>query len=212
MPVSTKILTVGPASTVPATVGFTLQSPGAVQTPSALRRLVHPDSTNFPALTYRENPDREFNFFRGRVARHPVSRVDLTATGQVVTTFDRTETDMVVTERWVATDDTASMIGNFLRDLLDYQNNPPDNISSFIRWEPLDWNLFTYDVIIVGVTVGGQNVENPYDIKERLGIGGLSAGGTIANPLDEIDGNVATGLIDRNVDLRMAIVAETAVP
>lgn len=212
MAVGTKILQYGPSSAVAAAQPFILQSPGVVQDPSALRCLVHPDSVNFPTLTYRENPDRELNFFRGRVSRSPAARVDLTATGQVVTSFDRTETDMIIVERWIGSDELASMIGNFLRDLLDYQNNPPNNTTEFIQWQPKDWNLFYYDVIIVSVTVGGQNIDTPYDIKERLAIGGLNKGGNIANPLDNFDGTVETGLIDRTVELRMKPVTEIPVP
>lgn len=189
------------------TSAFTLLSPGAEGNPAALRQLVHPDAVNFPAITYRLNPDRTTNFVRGRVAAPPLANVRRTLGQAVVTRFDRTVRDMIVGERWVATTSKVAMVANFLVELLNYLNNPPAfNPASpqFIRWRPRDGGLYEYDVELVSVTVGGFGDEEPIDLLEV----GLPNPPTLAGPLTSIDGTLPTGLVDRTVELTMRVVEE----
>ena len=214
MATTSKIFQIQQGTSQAAAGSFTLLSAGVSGDPDAKRQLVHPDSVNFPAITYRRNPDDTVNLVRGQVPGLPVGRFDRTLSSSVVTRFDRTVDGMKVIERWVGDARRAAMIGNQLVEILNYWLNPPTFVpgnEQFIRWKPRDEGNFEYDVEFIEVRAGGANVEELIDAREFREPGGIFNGGQIATVLDNIDGATPTGLILAPVEVEMKIVEEFAV-
>jgi hypothetical protein len=186
---------------------------GSAGTLSAKRRLVHPDSALAP-ITYWGNPKRTLNLDND-VLPHPITAPILTAGTTQVVRFERGIDDVIVTEIWPGDDARASMPTFFFRELYEYLNNPPEfsaSAQTYIVWEPGDRTTKTYNVELLSLTVGGAGggaAEDAFDVIDLRGQGGLYGGGTILNPLDDLN-ETATGLVDREVRLRMKIVSEVA--
>lgn len=187
-------------ASVSATTTSTLIDPGSAGDVSCLRTLTHPDSANFPVVTYNRNPDRTINF--DQVPLSPPS-------GRLLRTLETTQAfvtqndidDVVVTEIWSGNNSRASMVAAQFRRLYELSINPPEvaDPENFIVWAPCDRSTATYNVIIVDLRVGG-------------GSGRLDAQENLAKIFEAGDLDaVATGLIDRTVELDLKIVSEVVV-
>ncbi len=172
---------------------LTFVDAGTTGTPSALRTLTHPDAANFPIVTYSSNPDRTLNFDQD-VLFPPTSRILRTlGTSQVFVTAN-SASDVLVTEVWIASATRTRMIASFFRRLYELTINPPAPAEPevFLVWAPRDLSDKTYNVILAGIRVGGSDI----DMKEL----GRFAAGTVDT--------VATGVLDRTVELDLKIVSE----
>ena len=183
----------GAATTTPVTV--TLIDPESSGTTGLLQTLTHPDGTNFPPVTFAENPIRMLGF--DQVPLHPPtsSTIRTLDTTQVFVTQNALD-DVTATLIWPASDRRTTMIASFFRRLYELSINPPalTDPETFIVWAPLDRTTSTYNVIISSIRVGGAAM----DLKE---IGLIPAG-----VLD----TVATGLVDRTVELDLKIVSQAS--
>jgi len=190
---STATWTILPASTASATSTITLVESATAGTPGALRTLTHPDSANFPAVTYSCNPDRTVNFDQDVLFPPTTQKLKTLGTTQVFVEANQLD-DVTVTEIWTGTDTKTRMIASFFRRLYELAINPPavGTPEQFIVWAPADRTTDTYNVIITGVRLGGTDI----DFKEW----GSYAAGT----LDTVE----TGLLDRTLELDLKIVSK----
>lgn len=184
-------------STQTATQSITIVSAASAGDPSALRTLTHPDGTNFPVVTYNRNPDRTINFDQVPLAP-PDSRLLKTLdTTQVFVSPNETD-DVLVTEIWTGSDTVSPMVAAQFRRMYELVINPP-NVADpevFVVWSPADRTVDTWNVILTDLRVGGAS--GSLDVKE---IGSFFAG-----TLDA----VATGLLDRTVELDLKIVSQAS--
>lgn len=183
---------------------------------SACRRLVFPSVTTpaIPPLVYSHfgicaNPDRTFNLDND-VLTHPIVSVDRTLSSTRVTRFETTETDVIVTELWEGGPSRAATTTALFRQFYDYlRNSALLGPTDFITWEPRDRNAFIYQVELLSLTVGSGSEDQRFDLQDFLDPGGLFQGGDSENALDAAN-VLQTGWIDREMELRMRIVAKVA--
>jgi hypothetical protein len=176
----------------------------------ALRRLVHPDSGEFPPLVYYLNPTRTFNFSTD-VLRHPIAAVVRTLSSSKTIRFEEVIEDVVVVEQW-ETGGGVSMPLFMAHQLMEYLNNPPAFASvnqTYIIWEPRDETDDTYEVEVLGVQIGGGS-PGKYSMKRFIASGGPSDPdnpGPIDTPTDTMDVS-PTALIDQVVTVTMRIISK----
>lgn len=177
-----------------------IQSAG---TPNAQRTLTHPNSLLAP-IVYFCNPTRTINFDQDTLEA-PITSVERMLTGSVVTRFETSENDVVITERWAAEAGNFSMPAFFFRELYEYLINPPAFAAvnqEYIQWAPNDRTTDVYNVILTRLVVGGGQENNQlYDVRDFR----PNFTGDIASPVDFID-DATTGLLDRSVILQFKIV------
>lgn len=209
MPTGTRIYEIFLGTPVEAPSSVVILGSGTAGTLGAIRRLVHTDSVNFPPLVYARNPDRTINLDNA-VLPAPLSVAQLTLDSTRVTRFERRVEDVICTEIWEASPARAAMIAQQARLLYEYMANPPafnPVTPVYIQWEPRDRTDRVYQVEILDLTIGGRDAVDVFDFEPRRAGGGLFQGGSVANPLDDLD-TVETTLVDREVRLRLRIVAE----
>ena len=179
------------ASATEATSTIVLVDAGTAGDPSTLRSLTHPDSTNFPAVTYACNPSRTINFDQD-VLFPPESRTFRTLDTTQVFVTTNTESDVIVTEIWEGNARRTRMIASFFRRLYELSINPPavSTPEQYLVWAPADKTTDTYNVILTAIRVGGRRL----DVKEW----GLFEAGDLDT--------VPTGLLDRTVEIDLKIV------
>ncbi len=179
-----------------------IQSSG---TPNAVRGLSHPNSLLAP-IVYFCNPDRTINFDQD-VLVAPITKAERMLEGSVVTRFETTENDVVITERWQGEANKFSMPTFFFRQLYEYILNPPPfSVSNqeYIQWSPNDKTTDVYNVILMRLAVGGGQENNQlYDVRDFRPV----PGGNIASPVDFLD-DATTGLLDRSVIFQFKIVGK----
>lgn len=174
-----------------------LVSAASAGTIGALRTMAHPDSANFPLVTYNRNPDRTTNFDQVPLAP-PASRLLRTLdTTQIFVTPNSID-DVLVTETWVGSDTRASMTAAQFRRMYELAINPPTLVDPevFLVWSPNDRSIQAYNVVIADIRIGGSS--GKLDLKE---LGSFAAG--------DLD-SVATGIVDRTVEWDLKIVSEAA--
>ena len=131
-------------------------------TPGAKRRLVHPDSDNWPPISYQQNPDWDANIDNELVPVPVGGKTVLTAESTKVIRWARTDEDVIVRERWTGGAKEASMETWFFRLLIEYWLNPPainPSAQTYIQWEPRDRNAYVYNVEIVSIQTGSGKGE-----------------------------------------------------
>ena len=188
----------------PAAASSTLQllPTGLGGTQGALRRLVHPDTTNFPAVVYYTNPTREVNF-DAEVQLTPIVQVIRTLTGSRVIRFDELEEDVVVQEIWEPAGGL-SMPVFFYRQLKELAINQPAFSSTsqqFTVWEPRDRTADTWRVQVLDCFCPSFK-----HYRDRGGPNDANVPGTILTPSDTTDANGPTAFLDQTVTLTMRIV------
>jgi hypothetical protein len=162
---------------------------------SAPRTLTHPDAANFPIVTYNRNPARTINFDQTPLSPPSSETIRTLGTTQAFVTQNALD-DVIVTEIWPGDGGQASMEASFFRRLYELCINPPnvEDPEIFIEWAPKDRTSTVYNVILLDIRVGGS--PQKLDVKEW--------GSYPAGTLDA----VATGIIDRTVELDLKIVSE----
>lgn len=195
MPVESKIweILVGEATT--ATESVTIVDAASAGNPGAWRTMTHPDTVNFPIVTYNRNPDRTINFDQVPLATPSSATFRTLGTTQPFVTQNGID-DVQITERWEAPGGTASMAAAQFRRMYELIINPPDAAEPevFLQWAPADKTTSVYDIVLLDLRVGGSS--GALDVKE---IGTYPAG-----VLDA----VATGLVDKVVEWDFLIVGE----
>lgn len=162
---------------------------------TALRTLTHPDAANFPIVTYNRNPLRTINFDQSPLFPPTSQTVRTLGTTQAFVEENALD-DVIVTEIWTGDGGAASMEASLFRRLYELCINPP-NVESpeiFVEWAPRDRTTTVYNVILLGIRIGGS--PDKLDFKEW--------GSYPAGTLDA----VATGILDRTVELDLKIVSE----
>lgn len=177
---------------------------GSAGTAGAKRRLVHPDSANWPPITYQRNPDETSNVHNDAIMV-PISGTVLTQGSTRVQRFARTIEDVIVTERWFGGDNRASVETWFLDLLLEYVMNPPeiDPVSqTYVVWEPRDLNDFAYNVEIVDILSGG--VSGQIWVKDLVPPSGYIGGGMQTSDVP------SSGVNLKPIDLILKLVSKVS--
>jgi len=195
MPTESKIweILVGEATT--ATLPIIIVDAASAGNPSALRTMTHPDSANFPIVTYNKNPDRTINFDQAPLPTPSSDTFRTLGTTQPFVTQNYLD-DTIVTERWEAPGGVAPMTTAQFRRMYELVVNPPAAAApeNFLQWAPSDRTTVAYNVVLLDIRVGGT--AGKLDVKDN----GLYPAGT----LDA----VPTGLIDRVVEWDFLLVSE----
>ena len=194
------------AATV-ATTTITFLGIGSDGTYGAKRILTHP-TTSLAPITYFSNPDRTLGMDNDALF-HPITNAVLTLGTTRVVRFETGVDDVIATEIWEGEDGRASMPTFFLRQLYEYLINPPafsELTPVYIQWEPRERNARVFNVEFLSLSVGGSG-ESQFDLVDLRDLGGKFKGGTALNALDGLNAT-ETGLVDREVRLRMRIVSE----
>ena len=183
------------AESTTATAVVTIVDAATTGTPAALRTLTHPDAANFPIVTYNRNPKRTINFDQAPLFPPTSQTVRTLGTTQAFVSQNELD-DVIVTELWNVAGNEASMEAAFFRRLYELCINPPDveDPEIFVEWAPTDRTSTVYNVILLDIRLGGGSQK--LDFKEW--------GSFAAGVLDA----VATGVIDRTVELDLKIVSE----
>lgn len=185
---------------------------GSAGDPTACRRLVFPANVTplLAPIVYAidglcANPDRSFNLDNA-VMPHPLTQAVRTIGTTKLLRFEEEDEDVIVTEVWEGSDTEAAMTTALFRQFYEYLINA-QLVSSqgpdFITWEPRDRTTRIYNVDMLSLSAGGGEGEMRFDVKDLREPGG----GTIHNALTSIN-PAPTGLIDREVRLRMRIISE----
>ena len=186
---------------------------GSAGDPTACRRVTFPANVSplFAPIVYSINglccnPTRTFNLDNA-VLPHPITEAVLTLGSTRVVRFEEQDEDVIVTEVWQGSDTDAAMTTALFRQFYEFLINakliPPTGVLGFIQWEPRDRNDRVYNVEMLSVEVGGGGREQRFDVLDLRQPGGDE----ISNSLDSIN-PVPTGLIDREVRVRMRIIDE----
>lgn len=197
-----------------ATATITLIGTASAGTPGALGTLTHPDSANFPVVTYESNPDRVFNLDNEALISQFTSTI-VTLADRKVVQFDGNLADTLVTETWTGSGQIAAMTAAFFRQLYELYVNPPvfDPISqTYIQWAPAYRSTKVYNVQITDLSVGGGPGSEPaqrFNVSDQIIPGGREDGGDTMHGLDAIlPSGVVAGLVDLSVSLQMKIISE----
>ncbi len=203
---SSSLLTVTLGVPITTTTGVTFHGIGTAGTYGALRRLVHPNSSLAP-LIYAQNPPVYSNIDTD-VLVAPITNTVLTLDDTKVVRFERLQKDMVVEELWPGSRQNPSMTTAFFQMFYEYWKNPPaltGNVGEFIVWEPREKTDDTYQVELVGLILGREQVA--YESTEFRAPGGIYKGGSFMNALDGANAT-ETGVLLAPVRLRLKIVAK----
>ncbi len=207
MATSERTIFIGLGIPVTATVEPILFESGQSGTLGSKRILTHPLGATFSKITYYKNPTRTFNL-DNEVLLAPTSNTIKTIGSRQLIRFENELDDIIVTEVWEGAENRQAAMPTFLfRQLYEYLVNPPifDPIAqTFITWEPRDRATKTYNVQLYQLRVGGGGSEEQvFDIDDRR----LPDSVEIKHPLESFD-VTPTGLITRNVEVKLRIVSE----
>lgn len=135
-------------------------------------RLIHPDIGTYD---YPYAPDEWLNF-DSDIIIPPVWGGAKTLDGAANMLFAGHIRDVEVEEHWT------SEIGGpltFMRVLLAMWQNPPDPDDGYVQWYPSYANEFGYNVLILSVKLGGQDVTMNYVTRQTDSVGDRWVEGTI---------------------------------
>ncbi len=208
------IIVIQQGTPVVVTSGVTFLGTGSAGDRDACRRLVFPSTVSnlLAPITYSTgprgqcmNPTRTFNL-DNTVLPHPTTQVVKTLTGSRTIRQEETATDVIVTEVWAA-DSGLSMPTPMFRLLYEYLVNgaligPTDDK---IQWEPRDRSDRIYTVDLLSLTVGSGEGETRFDVTDVRGLDASTS--DFDNALTTWNA-VDAGIIDREVRLRMRIIAD----
>ena len=185
---------------------------GSAGDPAACRRLVFPTSVTplLPPIIYSvssvcQNPTRTLNLDNA-VLPHPITGAVRTIGSTRVVRFEEQEEDVIVTEIWEGSDRAPAMTTALFRMFYEYLINAkliPAVGPDFIQWEPRDRTDRIYEVELLSLEAGGGGDEERFDLVDLKDPGGAEIQ-TATQPLNL----TTTGLVDREVRLRMRIIAE----
>ncbi len=199
---------------VVASAPITFLGTGSAGSLGACRRLVFPESVSplLAPIIYQWgdlgrclNPARTLNLDNVPLV-HPSTRAVKTLGTTKVLRQEESLSDVIVTEIWEARGGI-SMPTFFYRLLYEYLiNTPPFSLSQtdYIIWEPRDRTDKTYNVELLSLSAGPGEGEAQHDVRDlRTESGTYDDALTLANVQP-------TGIIDKEVRLRMRIVSEVA--
>jgi hypothetical protein len=151
------------------------------------------------------NPTRTFNLDNA-VLPHPTSNVVKTIGGSRTIRQEETDADVIVTEVWTA-DSGLSMPTPLFRLFYEYLINGQliGGTDDKIQWEPRDRTDRIYTVDLLSLSVGGGEGETRFDVTDVRGLDALTS--DFDNALTNWNA-VDAGILDREVRLRMRIVAD----
>jgi len=178
---------------------------GAAGDPGALRIMGHPDTINFPPITYYKNPDVTVNI-DNELLRAPITTPVTTLNTTQIVRFERGDDDVIITEIWEAARG-ASMPTFLFRQLYEYLINPPDfdpQAQTYITWQPRDRNTKSYDIQLYEMRVDGGEGAQSFKMREIR----LPASTNVKHPLETMD-VTPTGLVQGDVQVSFRIVQET---
>lgn len=121
----------------------------------AVRELRYPGDV-LPPLLYESNPDRWENFDSVPMTARPQVKTELTIASAQIVQWPGYLPDRSVKEIWKGSDTTSRMTAYMLRRLYEYYANPP--AAGYITWHPKDRTDQAYNIIIEGISAGGQDL------------------------------------------------------
>ena len=194
--------------------GVTFLGTASAGDPDACRRLVFPSSvsTLLAPITYTGgprgqcmNPTRTFNL-DNVVLPHPTTSVVKTIGGSRTIRQEETDTDVIVTEIW-GVDSGLAMPTPLFRLFYEYLTNGSliGGLDDKIQWEPRDRSDRIYTVDLLSLSVGGGDGETRFDVTDVRGLDASTS--DFDNALTTWNA-VDAGIIDREVRLRMRIIAD----
>ena len=188
---------------------------GSAGDPEACRRLTFPANVSplLVPIVYAIgpqgaccNPLRTLNL-DNKVLPHPFTDAVRTLGSTRVLRFEESDEDVIVTEIWPGSDSDAAMTTALFREFYEFLINakliPASGVLGFIQWEPRDRTEKIYNVELLSLEVGGGGEQQRFDVIDLRDRGG----DTIANALGSLS-PVPTGVIDREVRLRMRVISE----
>ena len=132
-------------------------------------RLVHPMLGTFD---YDAAPD-QWSGIDTDILIAPVWASSKTLAGTANALWRGTVRDAVCVETWTAERGIAMAMAQF-RMLLAFWQNPPDPANGFIQWWPSYTSAFGFEVILTGLTAGGNGIT----------IDAIAAQGYLAGPVE----------------------------
>jgi len=120
---------------------------------NACRELHYPNDV-FPVLVYPKNPDH-WTGFDTEPIKAPVLTTEKTLGGNKLARWPGYVSDNAVMETWTGDARTLSMTADFLRRLLEYYLNPPDD--GYVIWYPKDRTVRGYHIEIESLTIDGTS-------------------------------------------------------
>ncbi len=200
----------GAAVAQASTIRFTeLASDGD---PAAKSILTFPGaSPPFPPIVYFTNPDIRRGFDNDSLLLPPSSTLTKTLSSHVLTSFENTIEDRIIEEVWTAEGGKLSMPTGFWRELRNYNENRPDpEVDGFITWQPRNQGSKTYEIQIVHLTAGGDNMLPQVAPEFKpIGGGGSVGGQVIAGPDGDLDVMFASsGWQTEEIVLRFRLISE----
>lgn len=208
----TTLIVIQQGAAVVAEEEVTFLGIGSAGDPTACRRLVFPANISplLAPIVYAigascANPDRTFNLDNS-VLPHPITEKVRTLGTTKVVRFEEQDEDVIVTEVWEGSDTDLRMTSALFRMFYEYLINAklvPSIGPDFITWEPRDRTDRIYNVELLSLEVGGGGGEQRFDVVDLRDPGGSEIQ-TATDPINL----TPTGLIDREVRLRMRIISE----
>lgn len=146
---SSATITVGAGTTAVDTTTLTVLP--AIGTGTGRGRLIHP---SLGIYDYPRGPDA-WSRMDGDSIDPPIWGSTKTLDGAANTLFKSNIRDTIKEERW-----TQSIAGelDFVRMLIAMWTNPPDPSVAYVQWYPNYTNAHGYNVILLDLTVGGQDI------------------------------------------------------
>lgn len=208
----TTIIVIQQGAAVVAEEEVTFLGIGSAGDPEACRRLVFPANVSplLAPIVYAigascANPDRTINLDNA-VLPHPITDPVKTLGTTKVIRFENLDEDVIVTEVWEADETNQRLTTALFRMFYEYLINAklvdstgPD----FITWEPRDRTTKIYNVELLSLDVGGGGPEERFDVVDLRDPGGDEIQ-TGTDPLNL----TPTGVVDREMRLRMRIISE----
>jgi hypothetical protein len=121
------------------------------------RELDHPSSGSFPApLVYDLNPQM-WTGQLDQALEKPLYATTRTLEKTATVQYTKDITDIEVIETWMGGGNRIAMSLSQFTCMYDYFNNPPDlRLDQFVLWRPRDLSEKVYKVVLIGLTVGGN--------------------------------------------------------
>lgn len=121
----------------------------------ALRELHHPTHPEWNFI-YPDMPDKWENFDTVPLTSRPMTAVEMTLAGNQAMRWPGYQADRPVKEYWLGSDRRSRVTVDFLRRLLEFFLNPPED--DYITWWPKDRTVVGYQILIESVQLGGQDI------------------------------------------------------
>ena len=174
---------------------------------NALQTLTHPDSANFPPITFLPNPYSVSNFM-DEVIPTPLASTKRTLGTTLVVRHEGQLDDTDCHLVWPGTPGSAaSMPSYLLREFINYLVNPPALVpaaQTYIVWAPRDLSLVTYNVEFYKLQVGSGGQGKLLNFSETRGPADPISNGFNGWDVDP------TGFIEEKVTLTLHIVSEAS--